>query len=533
MAQNSSSKNLFIRQSSGLVREVSPWSSSLATFGLVTGGVPILIIEWMFLSPGANLPLSFAISLLPTLAMASLFFISSVSMPRAGGDYVFNSRATNPIIGFVNYWGLWIAFALSLGVYSFYGAQWFAYLFTGLGIYYHNASFLALGNFFDSKLGEVSLGLIIVVFSSIIASMGKNHWKFILYGGFISITATIIMFAGLATITPSSFASSLSSVSGYPNAYTEVISNAESNGLSFFSPLSATLLALPVVWYYYSWYNLPASWSGEMKSVKKNVFYSIMVTMGIVGAYYALFAFLNAHAFGQKFLTSWSYIECNGVSDPIYSKFQDIGPFTPFFALIVDHNVFLYLIMFIALWLPNFYSNPPLIVALTRYMFAWSFDRIFPEWMADVNDKYHIPLKATILVSIIGLAGVLMYAYLPLISTVDVTVIFQIGYAVFALSAALMPFLKKRVYENAVPFQRKIMGIPLISVIGFLTFAFLMYTLSITWGNQFLLPVNIPTIGSLVAIYGSGVLIYALAKFYTKKRVGIDMTKLFEEIPPE
>lgn len=199
----------------------------------------------------------------------------------------------------------------------------------------------------------------------------------------------------------------------------------------------------------------------------------------------------------------------------------------------MDHNVFIYVIMFIALWLPNFYSNPPLVVALTRYMFAWSFDRIFPEWMADVNERYHIPLKATILVSIIGLAGVIMYAYLPLISTVDVTVIFQIGYAVFALSTALMPYLKKRVYENAVPFQRKIMGLPVISIVGFLTFAFLMYTLSITWGNQFLLPINLPTIGSLVAIYGSGVLIYALAKFYTKKRVGIDMSKLFEEIPPE
>ncbi|WP_240900118.1 APC family permease [Sulfuracidifex metallicus] len=533
MVQNNPSKNLFIRQSSGLVREVSPWSSSLATFGLVTGGVPILIIEWLFLSPGANLPLSFFISLLPTLLMASLFFIASVSMPRAGGDYVFNSRATNPMIGFVNYWGLWIAFALSLGIYSFYGAQWFAYLFTGLGIYFHNSLFLSLGNFFDGKIGEVSVGLVIVLFSSVIASLGKDHWKFIIYGGLISVVTTIIMFIGLVTITPSSFASSLSSVSGVPNAYTKVIHDAESNGLTFFSPLSATLLALPVVWYYYAWYNLPASWSGEMKSVKKNVFYSIVFTIAMVGVYYAIFSYLNIHAFGQKFLTSWSYIDCNGISDPVYSSLQDIGPFTPFFALIVDHNVLLYIIMFIALWLPNFYSNPPLVVALTRYMFAWSFDRIMPEWMADVNERYHIPLKSTILVSIIGLAGVLMYAFIPAISTVDVTIVFQIGYAVFALSTALMPYVKKRVYENAVPFKRKLLGVPIISIIGFLTFGFLIYTLALTWNNSFLLPINVSTIGSLIAIYGSGILIYYLAKLYTKRRIGIDMEMLFEEIPPE
>ncbi|MEM4746376.1 MAG: APC family permease, partial [Metallosphaera sp.] len=49
-------KTLFLRESSGLVREVSPWSSMFATFGLVTGGVPILILSWLFTAPGANWP---------------------------------------------------------------------------------------------------------------------------------------------------------------------------------------------------------------------------------------------------------------------------------------------------------------------------------------------------------------------------------------------------------------------------------------------------------------------------------------------
>nr|WP_238693706.1 hypothetical protein [Saccharolobus solfataricus] len=41
------SQSVFIRQSSGLVREVSPWASFFATFGLVTGGIPILIVSWL------------------------------------------------------------------------------------------------------------------------------------------------------------------------------------------------------------------------------------------------------------------------------------------------------------------------------------------------------------------------------------------------------------------------------------------------------------------------------------------------------
>jgi amino acid transporter len=84
-------KDLFIRESSGLVREVSPWASLSATFGLVTGGVPILILSWLFTAPGANWVLSFLLMLPPTLGMAFLFYIAGISMPRAGGDYVFNS----------------------------------------------------------------------------------------------------------------------------------------------------------------------------------------------------------------------------------------------------------------------------------------------------------------------------------------------------------------------------------------------------------------------------------------------------------
>jgi len=72
----------------------------------------------------------------------------------------------------------------------------------------------------------------------------------------------------------------------------------------------------------------------------------------------------------------------------------------------------------------EFYSNPPLVIALTRYLFAWSFDRIAPESLADVNDKFHVPIKATLLITIIGILGVLLYAFLPLMETVDVTVVF-------------------------------------------------------------------------------------------------------------
>ncbi|BBG25065.1 hypothetical protein IC006_2400 [Sulfuracidifex tepidarius] len=526
---------VFLRESSGLVREVSPWSSMMATFALVTGGVPILIISWLWLAPGINWPLSYVITLVPTLSMAFLFYVAGVSMPRSGGDYVFNSRALHPAVGFINYFGLFIAFALSLGLYSYLGARWFAYLFSGLGMYYGSSSLLSLGDFFSSTVGSVVTGVAIVVIGALISFYTKALWKFVLLSGVISLVTTVAMFALLTTIHPTQFASSLSSFTGIHNAYHEVIANAEGNGLSFVpNPVLSAFLGIPVIWYFYTWYNLPASWSGEMKSVKKNVLYSVILAILLIGAYYVLFTQLNIDAFGEKFLTSWGYISCNGVSDPVYSSLSSISTFTPFFVLITTGNVAMYLVMFIAFWLPNFYSNPPLVISLTRYMFAWSFDRIFPEWFADVNSKLHVPVKSTALVALLGVAGVLMYAFVPFISIVDVTVIFEVSYAVFAFSIALMPFLRKSLYEGTVPasVRRKFLGIPAVTWLGFLTFGFLVYALAITWGNPVLLPINFPTIASLAAIYGLGVLIYVGSYVSTKKK-GIEPQLIFKEIPPE
>ena len=525
-------KSLFLRESSGLVREVSPWASMSATFGLVTGGVPILILSWLFTAPGANWILSFLIALPPTLGMAFLFYLAGVSMPRSGGDYVFNSRAIHPAIGFVNYWGLFLGFALSLGYYSYLAAQWFAYLFSGIGLAYNNPYFINIGNFLGTIEAEIILGTIVVIISTVLALVPRWQWKFVLWGGIITIVTTIIMFVALAQITPSQFATALAQNTGIPNAYQEVIRDAESNGLAFYPSLYATFLALPVIWYYYTWYNLPASWSGEMKKPKMNMLYSIIVSILIISAYYILIVYFNERAFGSTFLTAWSYISSQGLNDTVYTTLSSIGDFTPYFAFIVNHNLILFIIMFIALWLPNFYSNPPLVIALVRYLFAWSFDRLMPAWLADVNDALKSPVKATILAGVLGEIGVLLYAFNTPVAIVDTTVVFEIGYAIFAISMALMPFLRKDIYKRAVPHKWSIGKIPVITIVGSAVFAFLLGVLAVTWGNPVLLPVNFVTLLSLGIIYASGIAIYVIA-YYINKQRGIDLNLIFSEIPPE
>ncbi|TRM73144.1 APC family permease, partial [Sulfolobus sp. B5] len=128
--------------------------------------------------------------------------------------------------------------------------------------------------------------------------------------------------------------------------------------------------------------------------------------------------------------------------------------------------------------------------------------------------------------------GLLLYAFVPAISIVDVTVVFEISYAIFAFTSALMPFIKKDLFNRIVPVKMRIGRIPIVSLIGFPVFGFLLYALTMTWGNPVLLPINVPTLVSLGVIYVSGIIIF-LTSYFINSRRGIQMKLLFSEIPPE
>ena len=87
---------LFVRNSTGLVREVSRWDALIMnTLGMnVALGAIFLLLQAPGNFPGGSMLLAIAIG---TIVMAfTLLWVYSefaAAMPRAGGDYVFVSRA--------------------------------------------------------------------------------------------------------------------------------------------------------------------------------------------------------------------------------------------------------------------------------------------------------------------------------------------------------------------------------------------------------------------------------------------------------
>jgi len=96
----------------------------------------------------------------------------------------------------------------------------------------------------------------------------------------------------------------------------------------------------------------------------------------------------------------------------------------------------------------------------------------------------------------------------------------------------ILPYRKRHLYENSPIARYKFLGIPLISITGFITAVFLGFNLW-KWLRDPLYAVN--RRDSLVfmgSMYALAILIYVVARVY-RRRQGIDLRAVHEEIPVE
>jgi hypothetical protein len=116
------------------------------------------------------------------------------------------------------------------------------------------------------------------------------------------------------------------------------------------------------------------------------------------------------------------------------------------------------------------------------------------------------------------------------------TLVIAVTYLGSTIAAILLPFVKKDLY-NASPIAKyKVFGIPLITVAGVIFAGFLIFLLY-EWliDPNKLYGIGLSNISSVIymlAMYVLALIIYVGFKWY-RKRQGIDIEKIYEEIPVE
>ena len=113
---------LFSRASSGLIRELS--FSDTVWYGVFSGGALFgfvyLFPTPQYVSQGISIPLMLVFTLLYGVVIYFVYAALGSAMPRAGGDYLYETRSLHPLVGFTVPWAcqllFWLTFPPGRGI---------------------------------------------------------------------------------------------------------------------------------------------------------------------------------------------------------------------------------------------------------------------------------------------------------------------------------------------------------------------------------------------------------------------------------
>lgn len=523
----------FVREATGLVREISTYRSFV--FNIMNSGPAFMLIFLVVgqgLFPGAYLPLSSILVLIPAILLAYVYAQMSTAFPRSGGDYIFVGRVLTPSLGFMANFVMFMIQGSIIAVL----AVWITTIalgpmFGGLGLLYGSTALASIGTTLTQPTNEFIVAAIAIVVTMAVLFFGVNATfkaNTVFWG--ISLVS-LAVFIAVAALTPQSqFAANFNSLSS--TSYDQYIAAAQSAGANFSYNLGDTLLGIV--------YTLLAVWGftfssyvgGEVRNPQRSQLVG-MLSAAIV--YIAIMTAVTAvayYSFGHDFLSAIGYLSVTG--NPAYAL-PSATPTMQFLVTYITKNPLAEVIVTVGL-LASLLAAVGTILPFVqiRMLFSWSFDRLLPSKFADVSEKYRVPQYILLLMILVNLIYVVIAIYTPFSSyfTYNVTASLFIA-GLVGLSAALLPLRRKDIFEASPPLvSRRVGGVPLISILGVALWI-------VGWAISYasLLPaisglLNPFYIGFLVALFVMGFVFYWIAYAIQKSR-GVPIDAVLREIPPE
>jgi amino acid transporter len=527
---------LFLRKATGLVRG---WNvrDSLIYAVLSTNFVTLGLFTFTYAGPSfpqGQLLTSVVISaiLVSFLVVAYTGLITTI--PRAGGDYVWQTRILGGGIGFVfAVTGWWFILWLWAPIYgNILAIQFFEPLWATLG----SPSGAA---WFGTNNGIFVVTLITIVLAGVLVSIGMAGYariqKWCIYGGLIGFAVIVVLLLiNSHADFIASFNQESSKLFGVDHAYAATNAAAIKAGYHApgmgFGPLGPTLLLVPNMMFFILWPNWGASLYGEIRGASdfKRVFRGMFFGLWITTALVVIFFLLMAKTVGWGFYQNANAAFFNGTF-PL-----PVWPYPFMLAGWLVHNTAFQVILILVMSLWFFGWVGTLFLSSTRVIFAAAFDRVLPDRAAEVSEKRKVPLYSLILMLLpaVGLGAIYAYSTTFRTYTLDATLVIAVTYLFSAIAVVVLPFVKKDLWRASPASKVKLLGVPIVPVSGVITIGLLGFCL-IAWlvnDNYF---VNNPS--SLIfmgAMYVLAIVLYVIARV-VRRRQGIDLSLVNKEIPVE
>ena len=541
MATTGSTSRLFVRNSTGLVRTASALDATI--FNAVISAPIGSTLAWsifftLVAFPGADPIGVLIIAGIINIPVLIMFALLGASMPRVGGDYVWVSRVLSPPLALIS--------NLCMIMGGLLGAAYFAKFFSVFalgpalvagGSLAHNNTLISWGSSFETNHAwMIGAALFMVVLQTVILAFGTKatfRWQ---NGAFlIAMVGIVVAFIALAVASRGGFDANFNKLNHSFGGGTvaQVISGASAGNVGpNLGNVSATVPTLFSIQGFMMWNFWSVYMSGELKSASNRrrqltvmngalVFDVVLLIIGVA---------LLFHVAGYNFVYAANAApKAYGIPS---------GPFYPFLAAL-SVNVPVITVIILGCFL--FWSLPSMIANTfmpIRSFFAWSFDRLMPEKLADVNERTRSPLTAILVVNVI-IAGLVVWSVYSNVFQLVLGLIVLAGclaVVIVGVAAIALPLRRPDLYRSS-PANVKFLGIPVLYIVAPLSIAeFVAFAIVSTQFPALVMNGNTANFWWIPAWFGGlivgGALLYYIPK-WVRARQGINVGFVYKELPPE
>ena len=362
----------------------STLNRSLGLIGLTATGVCSMIGASIYVVPfmiqrnvpgiGPYVLPAFLFASIPAIFAALAYSMLASAMPRAGGSYLYASRSLHPFWGFVASFSQWFGLSIVIGVIAYVVVPFFRDVAYAL-------DWTMLANWLDQGLVRVVLALVLLWFFIGINVLGLSFYERTL------IPLMLLMFVlGFVVI-----------VAGLSYSQGEYLTALATKGRQvdlIEIPFNWTtfLSASAILFSSYIGFDSIAQAGGEAKNPVRNLPRAIGLAITVVGFFYISFTYAVYHT------VPWQFVAEEAQSKDLTAA--------GLLSLLLPSGIGIAILLGAAIALLN--DLPAMILSVSRLVFAWAEDGIFPKKLAAIHPKYQTPVPAILLsgtVSSIGILG--------------------------------------------------------------------------------------------------------------------------------
>src|SRR5262245_55231043 len=317
---------------------------------------------------------AFAFAALPAVLAAIAYAVLASAMPRAGGSYVYVSRGLHPYLGFVASFSQWFSLSVAIGVVSYVFVPFVRDIALALGWTGAAASL-------ETGWVRLSVSLALLWAAAGINLVGVSLYERLM----VPLMYLTFMLAGVVIVAGFSFDHADFAAAVLARDGRGIADVNASPGAWTFLSASAVLFAS------FIGFDSIAQAGGEARNPSRNLPLAIGLAVGSVGLLYMLFTAAVYHA------VPWQFIAGEAQRRDLTAPGLLGYLLPPFWTTIIVSAAAVALAK----------DLPAMLLAVSRLMFAWAEDGIFPRAVAAVHPILRTPHVAILASGAMATLGIL------------------------------------------------------------------------------------------------------------------------------